>query len=825
MNSCFDATTLVASPSYPNSISWSDDNLLAVASGHIITILNPAALDGPRELITLNSTEPLPIGVVSKDDLITPCLIPTCLTRDTNPTVQSISWSPAGFASNSGCLLAVCTIDGRVRLYRSPFLEFRSEWVQVADLSHNLYDYLASVNFGESRIEITLHEQEPATSCAKDKTGKRKRKSVKIWEINKDQQCDEDLSPKRATKKFKNKEANSNSNPKILPNQYFSRSKQLSSLTVSWSPSFQTLNSNSNFKNSNLSRKCAILAIGAKSGEISFWRIFSPQNYSIVESRVSDDFKLIGILKAHDSFISSINWGFFMAKNKLILATGSSDGSLKLWSADSEELSHTTEIKKLPFSFLTEVTAVLNPPVSIIKLIIPLKYQDKVLLATGRGSGSVESYIYDLYNNKLINGGSHSLNYVVTGLEWGFDGRCLYSCSQDSVRCFILHENHLHEVPFSSNIPGLDDSSDLSHLSDQYFGLALSPGEMMLSLVHSLDTNLLNPMYQARTQKAMVQFFYTGGQILQITKEPSDALLCWESNILFSLKNYENREKTLVISDIIKVLLAFKNSNPTFLNNLCTKWLSTWFPNSQKDILNASNNLLDNILSHIIKRVSNINTRKLNMLNIIIRCVILNNSKNEEKELEIFQKVLVRSEFELRERLVCLTFDRVLKRFNGSCFTGTVPYRFGLGQMVRWVLESNGQVSDSTKKLALNVEQFGSSVQSGFEFKSEEKCSYCSSPVQFKNSEFAWCNGPSPHKLLRCAVSMQICSVLKPPWFCVCCERNVDKLPPKDLFSTCENLSSVVSFDGDELFVAICPFCGVMLQRRMPEFFLSLSPV
>ena len=39
MASRFQAATLVASPSYPNSIAWSDENLIAVASGHLVTIL------------------------------------------------------------------------------------------------------------------------------------------------------------------------------------------------------------------------------------------------------------------------------------------------------------------------------------------------------------------------------------------------------------------------------------------------------------------------------------------------------------------------------------------------------------------------------------------------------------------------------------------------------------------------------------------------------------------------------------------------------------------------------------------------------------------
>ncbi|RWW20124.1 hypothetical protein BHE74_00015043, partial [Ensete ventricosum] len=152
MASHWQAVPLVASPSYPNSIAWSNENLVAVASGHIVTIVgdgysllhvsihffivfpqNPALLDGPRGLITLSPNKPFPLGVVRREDLLTPCLMPTCLSRDTRPCARSISWSQPGFASNSGCLLAVCTSEGRIKLYRAPFCEFRAEWVEVSN--------------------------------------------------------------------------------------------------------------------------------------------------------------------------------------------------------------------------------------------------------------------------------------------------------------------------------------------------------------------------------------------------------------------------------------------------------------------------------------------------------------------------------------------------------------------------------------------------------------------------------------------------------------------------------------------------------------------
>lgn len=35
----FQAAALVAAPSYPSAIAWSDENLIAVASDHLVTIL------------------------------------------------------------------------------------------------------------------------------------------------------------------------------------------------------------------------------------------------------------------------------------------------------------------------------------------------------------------------------------------------------------------------------------------------------------------------------------------------------------------------------------------------------------------------------------------------------------------------------------------------------------------------------------------------------------------------------------------------------------------------------------------------------------------
>lgn len=48
----FQAAVLVGAPSYPYAIAWSDENLIAVASGHLVTIL---VLHSLSTLIHFNS--------------------------------------------------------------------------------------------------------------------------------------------------------------------------------------------------------------------------------------------------------------------------------------------------------------------------------------------------------------------------------------------------------------------------------------------------------------------------------------------------------------------------------------------------------------------------------------------------------------------------------------------------------------------------------------------------------------------------------------------------------------------------------------------------
>ncbi|KQK20542.1 uncharacterized protein LOC100827917 isoform X1 [Brachypodium distachyon] len=876
----YQATTLIASPSYPNAIAWSSENLVAVASGHVITILNPASLDGPRGIALLRPSDPFPIGVVNRDDLFEPCLVPTSLARDTEPCARSISWSQQGFAPNASCLLAVCTVDGHVNLYRPPVYELCDDWVKVADISQLLFNYYQDINFGEDdgpdlfqQEELNNEHthgtgyagelQEPLSSRGPG-PGRRKRKPARVesYVYNEDQDdlgasedADFSLNPcsktmKRSMKKIvkpvhemavvirqgvsqNTKEPLScNGENKLLPHitakQYAYRNAVLSSLVVAWSPVLLAHDA---------SRWC-ILAVGSKSGDVSFWKIHKPVYYTIDVCTVYRDPILIGVLQAHNSWVSAMSWEVFSAsssKCSLLLATGCTDGSVKIWSGDIKELNQCTDVKGVPFSLVTEVTTISSAPVSSISSSLPAQPQYELNLAVGRVSGSLETWTFDLCTNIIKNSSAcHAHDRVVTGLSWGLDGHCLYSCSQDnSARCWIFEKNHLQEIPLHTNFLEQKESTNLSEVSDRCYGLTPAPGELMIAVVRSLDPNMLDQMYQARTQKAVVEFIWIGGQFLGIPLDKSihicsqqsamlsvTNLLWWGSNIFWSLKKYEKSQTGLVLWDVIAALQVIKKYAPTFLEIILNKWISDDQHCVSVDIPYESINDM----------ISKASSRKLHLLNIICRKVMLSSHSTD-----LWNNLLASSERELRERLVAFTFSAVLSRT--SYFLKGSQNRWfpvGVAQMDSWVSMNSG-VCNQLKSLSSAIKDLGRRIDSVCEYSVDETCAYCSAPVHFESPDVALCGGVDPsiapaerHKLSRCTASMRLCSVLQPIWYCACCGGMVDKLVPETFFTM---MTSPLGGNHDEesLYsapaVPLCPFCGILLQRLTPEFLLSISPV
>ncbi|RLM92411.1 uncharacterized protein C2845_PM08G23090 [Panicum miliaceum] len=776
----YQAVTPIASPSYPNAIAWSSDNLVAVASGHIVTILNPAALDGPRGLVGLRCSDPFPIGVVNREDLFEPCLVPTCLARDAEPCTRSISWSPQGFAPNSGCLLAVCTVDGHVKLYRSPIWEVCDEWVQVADISQLLFSYYKTINFGEdngshltSLKNTNTEETEVLGSTCELQDplfrrgpGQRKRKPPRvdgyIYDGNKD-----DLDA---------------SNDADFSLKSCSKSKKKSS------------------KKTAKHRHEPVSVNGQGSTE----------NAKASLSSNGENKSLPLITAKH----------------------------VKIWLANIKGLNRCTIAEEVPFALVAEVTTDLSAPVSSISLAVPAWSQYEVNLAIGRVSGSLETWIWNTCSCKIENTNAcHAHDQVVTGLSWGMDGYCLYSCSQDnSARCWIYHGNNIEEIPVHTNFPESKESTDLSEVSNRCFGLTLAPGGQMIAVVRGLDLNLLDQMYQARTQKAVVEFIWIGGQFVgipldrsidvcnpQSTIFSSSNFLWWGSNILWSLKKYENVEKGLALWDVVAALQGFKKYAPTFLETLMDMWISALVSGDPQCVsINAPSFSRHDMLPSV-------SLRKLHLLNIICRKVMLSNhaqlgpdaENGNDSTTEFWNTLLIRSERELRERLVGFTFAAVLKRtaysFNDTS-TENSWFPVGVAQMDSWVT-MNDEVHDQLKYLRSRIKDLGNRINSACGYSVEETCPNCSAPAICRN----W------HTLTRCRASMILCSVLQPVWHCVCCGGMVDKLLPQSFFamqaSPLDANQEEGSLDLSGPAVPLCPFCGILLQRSTPVFLLSTSPV
>ncbi|ESR54468.1 hypothetical protein CICLE_v10018828mg [Citrus x clementina] len=857
MASRFQAATLATAPCYPNAIAWSDENLIAVGSGHLVIILNPALPFGPRGLITIPDCEPYPIGVVKREELLSDCLLSTSLNRDRRPSVRSISWSPIGMASNSGCLLAVCTTEGHVKIYRPPFCDFGAEWIEVVDISDRLYDYLAIINFGEPHISSAEFPE--------------------IVDFTSNKMKDSNTHPTVAASKSKgNSITKIPSNcclPLITADQYASRSAMLHSLAVAWSPVLRLSSKKYPVPQNGSSNWFSILAVGGRSGKVSLWRICVPKCYSVEDCKVPTTAVLIGLFQAHNSWITSISLAVLSSDSsnpQVLLVTGSSDGSVRIWDGYIQELQKSAEAHCVPFSLLKEVVTVNTVPISVLSLILPVQSPRLMLLAVGKGSGSFDLWKCDISCNKFDKVGSYNAHdQVVTGLAWAFDGCCLYSCSQDNfVRSWIFHGNSLSEVSIPTNTPGLQSCTDLPDAFVSCLGMAVSPGNLVVAMVRNFDLDALDHMYQARAQRSAIEFFWIGGQQLDVLSNTfpkygheacpdfsEKELSVWESNILWSLQQYEDLHKPLVVWDLIGALLAFKRSIPQYVECTLLKWLSSLYLGSLSSLYLGSHVGLSmkTVLSHVSKSVSKISSRQLHLINIILRRVILAelkadqiNSKlqnlegiygSEEEQLTVWMELLLNSEKELHERLVGFSFSAFISL--GAYATSTCSQTVywcpdGIAQMEQWVAHNHEHVRDQLKVLASEVA--GSDRRSHpSKYVEEEQCTYCTASVPFDSPEVAVCRGlessdgdNQKHKLVRCSVSMQVCPAT-PLWFCKCCQRWTSKLAAESLFTMPrypDDFKSLIeSSVQEETPKPFCPLCGILLQRLQPEFLLSPSPV
>ena len=115
--------------------------------------------------------------------------------------------------------------------------------------------------------------------------------------------------------------------PLISADQYASRSAMLCSLVVSWSPLLRV--ASESYPVHNTCASVCLLAVGGKSGKISLWRFYTPDCYTIEDRKIPTAVKFVGLLQAHNSWVTTISWLLFASDSsnpQILLATGSSDG-------------------------------------------------------------------------------------------------------------------------------------------------------------------------------------------------------------------------------------------------------------------------------------------------------------------------------------------------------------------------------------------------------------------------------------------------------------------------------------------------------------------
>ncbi|XP_031494874.1 uncharacterized protein LOC116260564 isoform X3 [Nymphaea colorata] len=516
--------------------------------------------------------------------------------------------------------------------------------------------------------------------------------------------------------------------------EYVFRSNLLSSLVVSWSPMLHLSTNLGAVAISGFSKTCALLAVGGKCGKISFWRFNEPNSYTVDQCPVSVDATLVGILQAHTSWVTAISWVVLESAPKFLLATGSCDGCVKLWLGDIEGMVTPKEVNDDCVCLLREVIVAAGP-VSVLSCVAPSKSPNEILLAVGKGSGLLEVLSCDISSGEIkFNRQFNAHDQVVTGVAWAFDGHCLYSCSQDnSVHCWILQADTLCLVHFPLNSPSLAyDSKRTSseiprHIFDSCYGLALSPGNLVLGVVHSVDTALVDPMYESRAQRAAVELIWTGGMISvsldNLPDEYVDAvpgfsdkdLVCWQSSILWTLEQYACPAKPLILWDIMEALLAFNQVSPNYVETILYNWFLSWWPDpdslvSLESMLSSAPNLL-----HII------DSRHMHMINIVCRRLVLPemksvaySSKHELQSVDVeavklWSNLLLHSEAELQRRLVGLTFSAVLYLASGTASALPLDrpcwFPTGVAQMQQWVVMNNNLIPDDLKLLKLEVDK------------------------------------------------------------------------------------------------------------------------
>lgn len=161
-------------------------------------------------------------------------------------------------------------------------------------------------------------------------------------------------------------------------------------------------------------------------------------------------------------------------------------------------------------------------------------------------------------------------------------------------------------------------------------------------------------------------------------------MIWWERNILWSLNQYENSSRLLNIWDIMEALLAFKESAPQYVEHILFKWLASSL---------RSQSVISPKLLEAYECLPKLSSRQLHLINIISRRVMV----------DLWMELLLRTENEILERLVSISFSAVLNLLSDSSYRVGCWSPEGLPQMEQWVSQNGENVKAHSKFLAEEV--------------------------------------------------------------------------------------------------------------------------
>lgn len=235
-----------------------------------------------------------------------------------------------------------------------------------------------------------------------------------------------------------------------------------------------------------------------------------------------------------------------------------------------------------------------------------------------------------------------------------------------------------------------------------------------------------------RILRAAIDYYWIGGLQVDVSLKspfsfyieeyssfPEKELTYWGANIIWSLNQYQCLDRPLVLWDIVAALLAFKDNKSKYVEHLVIKWLSLSFLRCNVDLSP------ENVLSCVSSSLSDVPSRLLHMLNIICRRVMLaeldadqmtridSKVQNLEgvcpvmkKQVTKWKEIHLRSERELRERLVGFSFSALQTSMSHPEATSSQSgcwYPARLAQMEQWVALDQEHISDQLKSIASKV--------------------------------------------------------------------------------------------------------------------------